>query len=89
MSNNPQGDTIEYTIPEPTQSEVDDLAAKLAVIDTKKAGVTIDQIAPLYKGTGRAHILARLATLEKAGRAKSELRSGSGPVAFQYWTLSE
>lgn len=89
MSDNPQVDTVEYTIPTPSQEELDDLAVKLAAMDSKKEGVTMAQVRSWYRGTGGGHLLARLATLEKAGRVKSEMRGGAGPVQFQYWTLIE
>lgn len=89
MATNPTGDTVEYTIPEPTQAEVDDIAAKIAVLDPDKAGITMNKLRVFYPKTGWGHILARLAALKAAGRVKSELRGGAGPVPFEYWTLTE
>lgn len=89
MANVPQGDTVEYTIPEPTTAEVDDMAAKLAALDPDRKGVEMKDLRVFYKKLGWGHVLARLATLKQAGRVKSELRGGSGPVQFEYWTLTE
>lgn len=80
---------IEYTIPEPTQEEVDQIAAQLAMIDPERKGVTMNKLRVFYPKLGWGHILARLAALKAAGRATSKLRAEGGPVQFEFWTLTE
>lgn len=80
---------IEFTIPDPTQEEVDQMAAHLAVLDPNREGVTMNRLRTFYPKLGWGHIMVRLAALKAAGRATVEKRSGGGPVQFEYWTLVE
>lgn len=79
----------EYTIPEPTTAEVNDLAAKIAALDPDGKGVEMRQLRVFYPRIGWGHLMVRLAALKAAGRAKQEMRRGNGPLPVEYWTLSK
>ncbi|MBK8027971.1 MAG: hypothetical protein IPK17_00350 [Chloroflexi bacterium] len=75
----------DYTLPEPTQAELDQVYAQLVLLNADGQGVTINRFRPFYPKLGRGHLLLRLQRLQEAGRASSQLRTAGGPVPFEFW----
>lgn len=81
-------DTQEYVIPEPTTAEIDDLAAKLAVVDPDGGGIPMNRLRVFYPKLGWGFLQKRLEALRAQGRVTSDLRNTGGAVSFEYWTLT-
>lgn len=75
----------DYTLPEPTQEELDQTHSYLVLLNADGQGVTINRFRPFYPKVGRGHLLLRLQRLQEAGRAESRLRTAGGPVPFEFW----
>lgn len=81
--------SADYVIPEPTQEELDELAANIATLDPNGEGITMNKLRAFYPRLGWGHIQKRLEALKTAGRASSKLRSTGQKVRYEFWKLED